>query len=219
LAILAPAVAGCGSGGGGEATLWVTRDQGASVLLVRTVEAGQTALQALDREAEVTTSYGCRFVDSIDGVHGDLSARRDWFYFVNGIEGDRSAAEYRLHEGDVEWWDYRSWVGRMRQPVAVGAFPEPFLHGFGGKRRPAWVEYDLLRLRPVAQALARRIHGTATRAGAPPGANVLEITSARVRFRGTGGQDRPVRFVISRRDAARLARNPRLARFRYEGLR
>ena len=88
------------------------------------------------READVETRYGGRFVQSIEGIEGDVGARADWFYFINGFEGDRSAAEYRLRDGDVDWWDFRSWRAQMRQPVVVGAFPEPFLHGYGGKTRP-----------------------------------------------------------------------------------
>ena len=45
---------------------------------------------------------------SIDGVAS--ATRRDWFYFVNGSLANRSAAEVRLHDGDVEWWDYRAWT-------------------------------------------------------------------------------------------------------------
>ena len=74
-------------------------------------------------------------MQSVDGVAGSLSAQRDWFYFVNGYEADRSAADYRLHPGDVEWWDYRTLAAAGASvPVVVGAFPEPFLHGYGGKR-------------------------------------------------------------------------------------
>ena len=106
LFVLALALAGCG-GSGGSATLKVTRDHGRQVLLTATVPAGLTAMQALQRKAEVKTSYGGRFVDSINGVAS--APRRDWFYFVNGKLGDRSAAEVRLREGDVELWDYRRW--------------------------------------------------------------------------------------------------------------
>src|SRR5262245_58543369 len=134
LAVVA-ALAGCGGGGdGGKATLWVTRDRGAEVLVEKTVSAGLTAMQALRTEADVETSYGGRFVQSIEGISGDLGAHRDWFYFVNGVEADRGAAEYRLRPGDVLWWDYRPWSGDdMRVPVVVGAFPEPFLTGYGGE--------------------------------------------------------------------------------------
>src|SRR5262245_53367118 len=102
---------GCGRerAGSGRATLWVTRDRGATVLAARTVPAGLTAMQALDRDLDVKTRYSGRFVQSIEGVAGDASKQRDWFWFLNGIEADRSAADYRLHAGDVEWWDFRSW--------------------------------------------------------------------------------------------------------------
>ena len=96
-------LAGCGHErtGSGTASLWITRDRGASVLLVQTVPAGLTAMQALDTKADISTRYGGRYVQSIDGVEGDISRRRDWFWFLNGIEADRSAAEYRLRPGDV----------------------------------------------------------------------------------------------------------------------
>ena len=141
LLAVAALVAGCGGAKpNGTATVWITRDRGAHVLVVRTVPSGLTAMQAVQRVASVKTRYGGRFVQSIDGVAGSLSARRDWFYFVNGYEADRGASEYTLHPGDVEWWDFRSWAnGEYRVPVVVGAFPEPFLHGYGGNRRRAVV--------------------------------------------------------------------------------
>ena len=108
LALLAVlALAGCGGGERGVATLKVTRDHGRQVLLVERVPAGLTAMQALQRKAEVRTSYGGRFVVSINGLSS--APRRDWFYFIDGALGDRSAAEVRLHDGDVELWDYRRW--------------------------------------------------------------------------------------------------------------
>jgi hypothetical protein len=108
----------------------------------------------------------------------------------------------------------------MREPVVVGAFPEPFLHGYDGERRPAWVTYRLRSQRSVAEALARRIQGRTTTATPPAGANVIELRPAPGRFRATaGGTDDPVRFVIGTNDARALAANPRRARFRYQGLR
>jgi len=161
LVLAVAALAGCGGGAHGTATVWVTRDRGAQVLLIRSVPAGLTAMQALDRVADIKTRYAGRFVQSIDGIDGSVGARRDWFYFVNGYEGDRSAAEYRLHDGDVEWWDFRSWAGQMHVPVVVGAFPEPFLHGFGGKTLPARVLYTEPALRAVARRVAALVRGRA----------------------------------------------------------
>jgi Domain of unknown function (DUF4430) len=164
--VLAVAVlAGCGGEKSGTATLWITRDRGAHVILQRNVPAGLTAMQALDRIAAIKTRYAGRYVQSIDGIEGSISAQSDWFYFINGYEADRSAAEYRLRDGDVEWWDYRSWRTRMREPIVVGAFPEPFLHGYGGRTLPARVVFSRDSQRPTAKRLARLLGGRATRSG------------------------------------------------------
>jgi len=175
LLLVACVVAGCGAGETkGTAFVWVTRDRGARVLLVSKVPAGLTAMQALVRVAKVRTRYGGSFVQAIDGLEGSLSARRDWFYFVNGYEADRGAAEYRLHPGDVEWWDYRSWTGGgIHVPVVVGAVPEPVRHGYGGKRRPAVVFGE-----PEAgRALARVVRGRYAGRSGPvsSAANVLSL--------------------------------------------
>jgi hypothetical protein len=177
--VLAVAVlAGCGGESGGTAKLWITRDRGADVILERNVPAGLTAMQALDRIAAIKTRYSGRYVQSINGIEGTIAARSDWFYFINGYEADRSAAEYRLHDGDVEWWDFRSWRTRMREPVVVGAFPEPFLHGYGGNRLPARVVFLLDEQRPAAERLARLIGGRATKgvdAGATENVNLFVL--------------------------------------------
>jgi hypothetical protein len=221
LLALVLALVGCGGEHGhGTATVWVTRDRGATLLHSETVPAGLTAMQALDRVADVDTRYGGRFVEAIDGIEGDLSERRDWFYFVNGIEADIGAAEYRLHAGDIEWWDYRSWRERMRQPVVVGAFPEPFVHGFEGKRHPTVVLYSSPRFAPVARRLAALVHGRPARiqteASRQNARNVVDIVAGRA-FRATGDAH-GVTFTIGIDAARRLVANPHLARYRYEGL-
>ena len=91
LAVLALAGCGGGDGGGGTgaaggaqgdvASLWVTRDRGAEVLVETTVAATGNAIQALDRETDVETRYGGRFVQSVDGIAGDLARQYDWFGF------------------------------------------------------------------------------------------------------------------------------------------
>lgn len=190
LALAAVAVAllaGCGGGGdGGTATLWVTRDEGRTVLVDASVPAGETALQALDRRTDVTTRYGGRFVQSVNGVDGSIATRHDWFYFVNGIEAPRGAQEYRLRDGDVLWWDYRDW-GRYGENVAavVGAFPEPFVHGFGGEVPPAYVVGP--RTKPV-ERVARLLRAKHV-AAAPAGGNVLVVEAGPTRFdaRAVGG--------------------------------
>ena len=196
------AVAGCG-GEDGTATLWITRDQGTTVVLTATVPAGLTAMQALERKAEVETSYGGRFVDAINGV--ESRAQHDWFYYVNGIPLGRSAAEYRLREGDVEWWDYTVWRSPNEVPAVVGAFPEPFLHGVGGDVPPAVV----VGRGSLAHALAKLVRGRVA-AKPPPDANVLELRHG-AGFRALT----PKRFVIDPRHAVRLITDADVYRFRY----
>jgi hypothetical protein len=225
LAALALVLLGSGCGheraGSGSASLWITRDRGATVLLVETVPAGLTAMEALDRKADISKRYSGRYVQSIEGVEGDISKRQDWFWFLNGIEADRSAADYRLRPGDVEWWDFRSWSGEMRRPVVIGAFPEPFLHGWDGKVREVAVRYA------EGQEKGARVLGRLLRAGSaqplsepvPDGANVFSVVSGPPRFTAAlrdsdGAADSPVQFVFAG-DAAELARDPAKFRFRY----
>jgi Domain of unknown function (DUF4430) len=209
-AAAAALLAGCGGVGHGQATLWVTRDEGKTVLLVKRVPADETAMQALERSVKIDTRYGGRFVQAINGLAGSVSSRHDWFYFVNGIEAPRGAVEYRLHDGDVEWWDYRDW-GHVGQSVSVvvGAFPEPFVHGYGGKVRPAVV----VGSGRGAQLLAKLVHGRVA-AQAPDGANVLRLVAGPARFTARMLSSGAVEFTFAG-NAARLARDPALYRYRY----
>jgi hypothetical protein len=213
LALLAVLAAGCGSQAKGKATVWVTRNRGSAVLVNASVPAGLTAVQGLERVAKVGTRYGGRYVRSVNGVseHG----RSSWFYYVNGYLADRSSAEYRLRAGDVEWWDFRSWTDPAQDPVVVGAFPEPFLHGYDGHRRPAVV---VSTDRMLGRRLARLVHGrVVTRP--PAGANVLEVVSGtRPRFSARARLEpgAPVRFRLDSAFAQRLLADPSVARHRYE---
>jgi hypothetical protein len=195
-------LAGCGSGGEeGTATLWVTRDRGHTLLLETKVDAGRTLMRALAAEVDLETRYGGRYVQSIDGIEGSLDAQRDWFWFVNGYEGDRSASSYRLRDGDVAWLDYRAWEREGEARVVVGAFPEPFLHGYAGRVRLAVVRYsgDPGRAEHLAGLVGA---DSVARLGTPvpDGANVLELRSgprrASAELLGETAGD-PVRFVLS----------------------
>jgi Domain of unknown function (DUF4430) len=181
----------------------------------------------LRSEAEVDTTFGGRFVQSIEDVSGDLGAKQDWFYFVNGVEADRGAAEYRLRPGDVLWWDYRSWAGdAISEPVVVGAFPEPFLHGYDGRVRPVAVRFAAEDMRGTALGLANLIGARSVEAlsvPAAPQANTLVVVDEAPTFNATlrspdGAAGSPVAFTISFEDAKRLLKDPELAQHRYEGL-
>jgi hypothetical protein len=198
-------LAGCGGAAGeerGTAQLWVTRDHGATLLLDAEVGAGQTLMRALAAEADVETRYGGRYIQSVNGIEGSLTAQRDWFWFVNGYEGDRSAGSYRLHDGDVAWLDYRGWQREGEARVVVGAFPEPFRHGYAGKTRPAAVRFEGARTQQVSR-LAKLIGADSVKplgVPVPAGANVLELRAgphrAKAELIGQTAGD-PVRFVLS----------------------
>jgi hypothetical protein len=140
-AVAAVALGGCGLGAGkgtSGVTLTVTHDFGtASVGSVSDskVAGSQTVMRLLERSFKVTTRYGGGFVESISGLSGS-SARRDWFYYVNGIEAPAGAAGTSVNKGDRIWWDLHDWSATDSVPAVVGSFPEPFVHGTGGRRLP-----------------------------------------------------------------------------------
>jgi Domain of unknown function (DUF4430) len=161
-AAAAALAAGCGLGEGdersGAATLRVTRDFGRVQLgsaNTETLTQGGTVMRFLRSKFDVDTRFGGGFVQSIDGLAGEgADGRRDWFFFVNGIEGDVGAAEYELSPGDRVQWDLRPWAAAMRVPAIVGAFPEPFLSGSKGERRPVRVECEDAQAEPCGNAKA-----------------------------------------------------------------
>jgi Domain of unknown function (DUF4430) len=212
VAVLALVLAGCGTTGGhGTATLWVTRDRGRQVVFTGTVPAGITAMQALERVQKVTTHYGGRYVQSIDGVSGSLSGEKDWFFFVNGVESDEGATSVKLESGDVEWWDYRSWAhGQMSVPVVAGAFPQPFLRGFEWAKPGATVVATDASL---ARRLAKEVRGTV---GAHASGNEILVSSTvpsstlRIAQKGDA-----VVLTLGTAIAARLAADPAALRYRF----
>jgi Domain of unknown function (DUF4430) len=185
------AAPGCGFGEGeerdGGAAMRVTRDFGHTELgaaRVARVREDQTVMRLLRSEFDVDTRFGGRFVQGIDGVEGEgPEGQADWFYFVNGVEADVGAAEYELSPGDRVQWDYRHWDVAMRVPAIVGAFPEPFLHGLEGERRPVRVECEDPEA-PVCEDAKERLHrvGVSTAAaslGAPGTETVTRLVVAR----------------------------------------
>ena len=99
------------------------------------VPGSETVMSLLERHFKVTTRYGGGFVESIDG-HSGSSGRRDWFYFVNGIQAPQGAAATDVHKGDHVWWDLHDWSVTDTVPAVVGSYPEPFTNGIGGKEFP-----------------------------------------------------------------------------------
>lgn len=191
--------AGCGLGEGDEqaggATLRVTRDFGRAELGsadTETLREGGTVMRFLRSKFDVETRFGGGFVQSIDGLAGEgSSGRRDWFFFVNGVESDVGAAEYELSPGDKVQWDLRHWRAAMRVPAIVGAYPEPFRSGIGGKRRPVRVECEEAAAEPCRDA-----KDSLERAGVPVSGSSL----------GAPGTETVTRLVVARWPQARIVR-------------
>jgi len=194
LAALALAAAlasgGCGLGPGeerrGHVELRVTREFGHRLLHATTrdrVRPGDTVMRLVQSGARVETAYGGGFVQSIDGLEGrGGGGRHDWFYFVNGLEGDVGAADRRVRPGDVVQWDYRRWSGAMSVPAIVGAFPEPLVSGTGGRRLPVRLECADDRSRACGEASRRLTAAGVTPAraplGDPAGGSVVRVVVA-----------------------------------------
>jgi hypothetical protein len=45
-----------------------------------------------------------------------------------------------VHRGDRIWWDLHDWHATDTVRAVVGSYPEPFVHGVGGKRLPTTLE-------------------------------------------------------------------------------
>ena len=116
------ALAGCGGGDEADerapareeqaeqAAVLVTRDCGKEELVPKTeVPAGQTAMQALDRVADIEADSGGKFVTAIEGVEQDERKKLAWLFYMDGKMAEKGATEIRLEPGDVEWWDLHNW--------------------------------------------------------------------------------------------------------------
>jgi hypothetical protein len=186
--------------------LWVTTDRGAHVVFSGAVPAGSDGIRTVEAKLKVTTRYGGRYLQSVNGRSGSLAQQHDWFYFVNGIEGDRSAAEVTIRPGDVLWWDYRSWNGAtMHVPVVAGAYPKPFLG-----QPTSVVSSD----RGLAAKIAKQVHGVVN--AKSPLRNFIVISGD---VPASSVHIRPFRkgvvLELGTAIARRLATDPATLRYRY----
>jgi hypothetical protein len=145
VAVLAAlALAGCGLGAGGAPThvsLLVTQGFGAQTVISQNapkIAGADTVMRMLERNAKVSTADSGGFVQAINGLSG--GGENDWFYYVNGVQAPKGAAETKLHNGDHVWWDRHDWSAAESIPAVVGSFPEPFADGYGGRRYPLRIE-------------------------------------------------------------------------------
>jgi hypothetical protein len=199
-------LAGCGFGPGdvkqGPVELRVTRDFGQKELSPPArrdqVRASDTVMRLLQSSHQVATRYGGGFVQSIDGLAGNKSGEHDWFFYVNGTESSQGAADYKLSLSDVVQWDYHRWSATMHIPAIVGAFPQPFLNGEGGRRLPTRVECEDVNSRSCTAAT----HALDTQGVVTTGA-VLGSSTGEKSLRVVVGTWSQVRDTITARELQR----------------
>ena len=141
IALLVALLAGCGgSGGTGAVSVTVSQDFGERRLAPTqqtTAREGETVMRLLERSFDDVVTGGDT-VREIGGVSGGRENGRpvSWSYYVNGIAASEGATRRRLNPGDRVWWDHHDTGAARRVPAVVGAFPEPFRSGVGGKKLP-----------------------------------------------------------------------------------
>ena len=126
--------------------LRVTRDHGAQAVgdaKTSEIESDETVLSLLERTFDVET----RADGTVSSIEGHAVGQRDgrptpidWTYYVNGILASAPANETPVGAGDRIWWDLNGEAAGMEPPAVVGSFPEPFLSGSAGKRRPVRID-------------------------------------------------------------------------------
>jgi hypothetical protein len=142
---LAAGLCGCGvanSRGGSGVILTLTRGFGATPVAAIAEPAlprSETVIRVLERSFQVAAQPRGGPVQSIDGQPATASQLR-WSYYINGIEATVGADKTAVHAGDRIWWDLHGGNAVASVPAVVGSFPEPFVHGSGGKRLPTTIE-------------------------------------------------------------------------------
>ena len=161
---------GCGEavgGGKGSVSVAITKDFGAQPVVSAPpvgVNGSTSLLEVLDRVTE--TREGSRSITSIDGVDGA------WRLWVNGVRVG-NAGKAKVRPGDRVWLDLPGAGVTASVPAVTGSFPEPFLHGQGGKRIPTRVECTVPSS-AVCDATAKRLTAlgvVAARGGINAGTN------------------------------------------------
>ena len=130
---LAPAAAGCGFGEGSTrraaARPCASRATSATESSARTqldsVREGETVMRMLRSEFDVTTRFGGRFVQSIDGLEGAGRRRAGGLVLLRerrrGRQGRRRVG--RARPATAIQWDHRDWSAAMRVPGDRGRLP------------------------------------------------------------------------------------------------
>jgi hypothetical protein len=132
-------LAGCGLASGSKnepITVTVTRDFGSQHVATVTVprkQDSESMAKLLSRSLRARVAVDGT-VESINGVL--VGSQERWFRYVNGIGSTSALGLTAVHPGDQVWWDLHADTETTTARAVVGAYPEPFEHGAGGRRLP-----------------------------------------------------------------------------------
>lgn len=126
----------------GEITLRITRAFDREPIVQRSLPPTGNVIDVL-RQATPIDASPAGFVSAIGDLRSGAAQGRneEWFLFVNGVLAPVGAAQYRPAAGDHIWWDFHPWSDAFQFGAAIGAFPEPFAHGYGGKAVPTRIYF------------------------------------------------------------------------------
>lgn len=93
-----------------ETTIKLTKD-GEEVISEKTVEfeEGESLMEVMDRNFELTLDDTKQFIMGIDGVESDQANSYFWIYTVNEEDIMVGAKEFMLKADDVVHFDYVKW--------------------------------------------------------------------------------------------------------------
>ncbi len=131
----------------GKTTIVIGQNFGEIITFEKELELNEklTAMDILNKVTNVKTTYGNAYVNSINEIESEyieLNEQKDWFYFINGILSNVGANQYHISCGDVQRWDFHQWNFERMTSAIVCDFPEPFVHGFGGKTANTIIAYN-----------------------------------------------------------------------------
>lgn len=104
-------------------------------------------LDYLEAISEVETAYGGGFVNGIDGLKSGFTdskdkAKKDWFFYANGIFSHMGALDYYPLAGDVIQWDYHEWENSSNSNAVLTGWPSVFfISGYDGLKAETSIVY------------------------------------------------------------------------------
>ena len=96
-----------------EVTITLVKDNGEEVISEKTIklEEGETLMEIMSRNFELTTEYNDSFITAINGISNDDTSSYYWIYTINGEEVLKGANEITLNPGDTVEFNYAKYEG------------------------------------------------------------------------------------------------------------